>query len=60
MSSAKWRPVYLGLNVLTLSLRSAAYMRQYPGSALVKAIAYSLFGAKSLAELVLNYCRLDP
>ena len=39
---------------------SAAYMRQWIGSTLVQIMACRLFGAKSLSEPVLGYCRLDP
>ena len=39
---------------------SAAYMRQWTGSALVRVIACRLFGAKPLPEPMLTYCQLDP
>ena len=38
---------------------SAAYMRQWIGSALVQIIACHLFGAKPLFEPMLGYCQLD-
>ena len=38
---------------------SAAYMRQWIGSALVQIMACRLFGAKPLPELMLVYCQLD-
>ena len=39
---------------------SAAYMRQWIGSALVQIMACRLFGAKPLSESVLTYCQLGP
>ena len=38
---------------------SAAYMRQWIGSALVQIMACHLFGAKPLPQPVLAYCQLD-
>ena len=38
---------------------SAAYMRQWPGSALVQIMACRLFGAMPLSELMLACCQLD-
>ena len=38
---------------------SAAYMRQWTGSALVHIMACRLFGAKPLPEPMLAYCQLD-
>ena len=39
---------------------SATYMRRWIGSALVQVMAWRLFGAKPLPELMLPYCQLDP
>ena len=39
---------------------SAAYMRQWIGSALVQHMACRLFGAKPFAEPMLTYCQLNP
>ena len=39
---------------------SAAYMRQWIGSALVQMMAWRLFGAKPLSKPMLGYCQLDP
>ena len=39
---------------------SAAYMRRWTGSALVKKMACPLFGAKPLSEPMLGFCQLDP
>ena len=39
---------------------SATYMHQWTGSKLVQVMACRLFGAKSLPELMLTYCQLDP
>ena len=39
---------------------SAAYMRQWIGSALVQVMASRLLGAKPLSKPVLGYCQLDP
>ena len=38
---------------------SAAYMRQWIWSALVRIIACRLFGAKPLSKPILGYCQLD-
>ena len=38
---------------------SAAYMREWIGSALVQIMACHLFGAKPLPEPMLTYCQLD-
>ena len=55
-------------NVLTMVLKayhlltsppSAAYMRQWTGSALFRKMASHLFGIKPLAEPILAYCQLD-
>ena len=45
---------------LTQSPPSAAYMRWWIRSALVKVMACHLFGAKPLPEPMLTYCQLDP
>ena len=39
---------------------SAAYMRQWIGSALVQIMACRLFGAKPLSKPTLGYCQLNP
>ena len=39
---------------------SAAYMRQWIGSALVQIMACRLFGAKPSSKPVLGYCQFDP
>ena len=39
---------------------SAAYMRQWIGSALVQIMACRLFGAEPLSKHSLGYCQLDP
>ena len=39
---------------------SAAYMRQWTGSALVQVVACRLFGATPLPEPMPPYCQLDP
>ena len=39
---------------------SAAYMRQWLGSALVQIMACRLFGAKPLPKPMLGFCQLDP
>ena len=46
--------------VFQLSPPSAAYMRQWSGSALVQIMACRLDGAKPLSEPMLMYCQLDP
>ena len=38
---------------------SAAYMRQWIGSALVQIMACRLVGAKPLSKPILGYCELD-
>ena len=48
---------YQGLNS---SPRSAAYMRQVIGSALVQVMACRLFDAKPLSKQMLGYCQFDP
>ena len=39
---------------------SAAFMRQWIGSALVQIMACRLFGAKPLSKPMLSYCQLEP
>ena len=39
---------------------SAAYMRQWTGSALAQIMACRLFGTKPLSKPMLAYCQLDP
>ena len=39
---------------------SAAYMRQWTGSALVQIMAFSLFSAKPLSKQMLDYHQLNP
>ena len=39
---------------------SAAYMRQWIGSALVQIMACRLFGAQPLPKPMLGYCQFDP
>ena len=39
---------------------SAAYMRQWIGSALVQIMACRLIGTKPLSKPMLGYCQLDP
>ena len=43
-----------------ISPPSAAYMRQWIGSALVQMMACRLFGTKPLSKPTLRYCKLDP
>ena len=45
---------------LNSSPPSAAYMRQWIGSALVQIMACRLFGAKPLSKPLLGYCQLNP
>ena len=45
--------------LLTHIPSSAAYVRQWTGSALVKILTCRPFGAKSLSKSVLGYCQLD-
>ena len=44
---------------LNSSPPSAAYMRQWIGSAMFQIMACRLFGAKSLSKPMLGYCQLD-
>ena len=55
------RFIYTLINTLDInsSHPSAAYMRQWTGSALVQVMACRLFGAKLLPEPMLAYCQLD-
>ena len=39
---------------------SAAYLRQWAGSALVQIMACRLYGTKPLSEPMTQYCSLDP
>ena len=55
---AQWTGALLMTHV-NLSAASAAYMRQWMGSAVVQIMACRLFGAKPLYEPMLNYCQLD-
>ena len=52
--------VHLPGNNLYSSAPSAAYMRQWIGSALVQLMACRRLGAKPLSKPVLGYCFLDP
>ena len=47
------------LNGFKIISPSAAYMRQYTGSALVQVMACRLFGIKPLPESMVAYCQLD-
>ena len=60
--------LYFGLTVVVVCVfiivinsypPSAAYIRQWTGSALVQVMACRLFGAKPLPEPMLAYCQLD-
>ena len=53
-------PVQLDTILLNSSPPSAAYRRQWIGSALVHIMACRLFGAKPLSKPMLGYCQLDP
>ena len=46
--------------LINSSPASAAYMRQWTGSALVQIMACRLFGTKPLSEPMLGCCQLDP
>ena len=46
--------------LINTSSPSAAYMRQWTGSALVQVMACRLFGVKPLPEPMLPYCQLGP
>ena len=48
------------LDSVNSSPPSAAYARQWIGSALVKIMACRLFGAKPLSKSMLDYCQLEP
>ena len=48
------------ISSVDLSPRSAVYMRQWTGSALVQIMACRLVGAKPLSEPTLVYCLLGP
>ena len=51
--------VYVFIIVINSYPPSAAYMRQWTGSALVQVMACHLFGAKPFPEPMLAYCQLD-
>ena len=52
--------VFQSLNIeIWTSRPSAAYMRQWIGSALVQIVACRLFGAKPLSKPTLVYCLMD-
>ena len=57
MSSAKWRPFCLGLNVLTQRSRLAYICDRL---SLVPAMACHLFVAKPLSQPMMVYFQLDP
>ena len=46
--------------LINTSPPSAAYMRQWTGSALVQVMACRLLGAKPLPKPMLIYCQLGP
>ena len=50
----------ISVNAVNSSLPSAAYMRQWIGSALVQIMGCRLFGAEPLSNPVLVYCQFDP
>ena len=72
MPSVKWRAFYHSRDELVInrisvyhqwvnsSPPSAAYMRQWIGSALVQIMAWRLIGIKPLSKPMLGYCQLDP
>ena len=47
-------------NTFSLISPSAAYMRQWIGSTLVRIMACCLFGVKPLSKPMLSYCQVDP
>ena len=55
MSAILFRPQCINSSPL-----SAAYMRQWIGSAFVQIMACCLFGTKPLSKAMLGYCQLDP
>ena len=57
MSSAKWHPFCLSLNVL---LRPDAFWCQWTESILVKALSWYLCCTKPLSEPTLTYGQLNP
>ena len=61
-TSIKFHSNLPGANELSInsSPPSAAYTRQWIGSALVQIMACRLFGAKPLSEPMLGNCQLDP
>ena len=52
-----WKSV--AIRLINLPPLSAAYMRQWIGSALVQIKACRLFGAKPLSKAVLGYCKME-
>ena len=63
VSSAKWRPFCLGLNVLINTTHPAHWGQvmhkcQWTGSSLVKVMAWHLSGAKP--QLMMTNCQLQP
>ena len=48
------------MNEYNSYLSSAAYMRQWTGSALVQVMACRLVDAKTSSKPLLAYCQLDP
>ena len=48
------------LVVINSSPPSAAYMRQWNGSAFVQIMACRLIGAKPLSKPMMGYCQLGP
>ena len=54
MTTVLSKPQYVNL-----SPPSAAYVRQWTGSALVQVMIYRLFDAKPLPEPILSYCQLS-
>ena len=53
-------PGWANTCVINSSPPSAAYMRQWIGSALIEIMAYRLFSVKSLSKPMLGYCQLNP
>ena len=52
--------MYLRNCIVNSSPPSAAYMRQWPRSALIQIMACRLFVAKPLSELMLGHCQFGP
>ena len=59
MSSGKWRPFCLGLNVLTHGDRMTRIMRLSTRPSLVQIMPCRLFGAKPLSKHMMAYYQLD-